>query len=176
MSLECRPNKRCEIEMEWDAIGALAETIASVGVIISLIYVGLQIRSQLIESRLESGDELTRQINHAYETLASEGDLAELFLKGLKDFQSLDGAEAMRFSAFAGSQMRLSESMFFRYENGRLAEDVWMGLNAGVRDIFRYPGMKDWWETRRHWYSERFQSYVSHFLNSEEEPRMYKGV
>ena len=47
--------------MDWDAIAAIAGITASAGVMVSLIYPGLQIRSPLVESRLESGDELSRQ-------------------------------------------------------------------------------------------------------------------
>ena len=49
--------------MNWDAISAVAEILASLGVIISLIYLGLQIRNQTIEARLESGRELASQLS-----------------------------------------------------------------------------------------------------------------
>lgn len=161
--------------MNLQAIAAIAEITASAGVIISLIYVGLQIRSQIVESRLASVDELTRQINSGYQTLASDKDLAELFLKGLDDFKSLDRAEIVRFSAFMGSQMRQCESAFFRYTSGRLAKEVWTGLNAGIEDISTSPGMKDWWQTRSHWFSKGFRDHISNHLDNDDKPRMYGG-
>lgn len=38
--------------MNWEAIGAIAETIASVCVVISLMYLGVQIRNQMAETKL----------------------------------------------------------------------------------------------------------------------------
>jgi hypothetical protein len=160
-------------EMDWDAITAIAEVTASAGVMVSLVYLGLQIRSQVVESRLESGDELSRQLNGSYHALASETELARIFLKGLEDFSSLEGSEKVRFSAFLSSQMRISESMYFRHLTGRLASEVWTGLNAGLEDLFRSPGTRDWWQTRSHWYSKDFQSHISPFLDIEEGPRLY---
>ncbi len=34
--------------MNWEAVGAIAEIIATFGVIISLVYLGLQIRGQIV--------------------------------------------------------------------------------------------------------------------------------
>ena len=56
--------------MNRDAIAAIAELTASAGVLISLDYLGLQIRSQIVESRLESSDALSRQPNSGYQTSA----------------------------------------------------------------------------------------------------------
>ena len=36
--------------MNWDAIAAAAEILAAIGVIVSLIYLGQQIRSQTLET------------------------------------------------------------------------------------------------------------------------------
>lgn len=38
--------------MNWDAIGAIAELLAAIGVIVSLIFVGLQVKKSNAEARL----------------------------------------------------------------------------------------------------------------------------
>jgi len=40
--------------MNWEAVGAIAEIIATFGVIISLVYLGLQIRGQIVEASLDT--------------------------------------------------------------------------------------------------------------------------
>jgi len=42
--------------INWDAICAIAEVTGTIGVIISLIYLGLQIRSQTVEARITGLD------------------------------------------------------------------------------------------------------------------------
>lgn len=160
--------------MNWDAIAAIAEITASIGVIISLIYVGVQIRNQTIESQLDSGDELTQQLMNAYQMVASEKEVAEILTKGLNEIRDLNEVDVMRFGAYANCIVRTSESMFYREKAGKLSSKVWVGLETAMGDVFRYPGMKSWWSSRSHWFSEEFAEYVSSNLISDEKPRMYE--
>ena len=44
--------------MNWEAVGAIAEAIASFGVIISLVYLAVHNRKQTVDNRLAPGSEL----------------------------------------------------------------------------------------------------------------------
>jgi hypothetical protein len=133
--------------MNWGAVGAVAEITASLAVIISLIYLGLQIRNQNVEARLASGNELASQLNNVYANLSENRELAILFLKGLRDFESLDEPETVQFSSYLNRLLRVMEAMFHQYQRHRLDATVWSGLNEALRDICRYPGMKSWLAT-----------------------------
>ena len=160
--------------MNWDAIAALAEITASVGVIVSLIYVGIQIRNQTVESQLDSGDELTQQLINTYQMVASEREVAEILTRGLFDLEPLDNVDTMRFGAYANCIVRTTESMFYRKRAGRLSSNVWVGLETAMADVFRYPGMQSWWFSRTHWFSDDFVDYMSSNMISDEKPRMYE--
>ena len=45
--------------MIWDAIGAVGEIVGAAGVIISLIYLAVQIKNQNIQSQLTAENEMT---------------------------------------------------------------------------------------------------------------------
>ena len=85
--------------INWVAVGAIAETIGGLGVLVSLVYVAIQIRqnSHLIARSVQS-DELAafeRNIesgNGIRELMILHPSLAQLFLKGSKSFGSLDTA------------------------------------------------------------------------------------
>ena len=98
--------------MNWDAISAIAEVTGTIGVIISLIYLGLQIRSQTVEARITGLDNAVGELNNIYESLAGDEKFAALFLKALQDFDGFSDVERVQFSAHLSRFMRGAEAMF----------------------------------------------------------------
>ncbi len=97
--------------MNWDAVGAIAEAIASFGVIISLVYLAVHNRKQTVDNSLATGSELANQIIDMSGSLADNKDLSSLFLKGLRDLDSLDPTEMLQFSAFCNRLIRIADVM-----------------------------------------------------------------
>ena len=159
--------------MNWEAAGAIAEIIGTFGVIISLIYLGLQIRGQTVEANLASGIEMANQINSVYTDLSTNRALAELWLIGLRDFGSLDEPEKVQFSALLSRFMRMIEAMFNQHQQQRFDDKVWTGLNEALKDVSLYPGFQAWWSIREHWYNNEFRAHVARQIDRKESPRLY---
>jgi hypothetical protein len=162
--------------VNWDAVGAIAEIAASMGVILSLIYLGVQIRNQNIESRLASTNELVSQYLTANRDLSRDKELSELILKGFRDFDSLRDAERLRFSAYWTGLCRSSEAMFQQRQAGRMDEDVWLGHYQSLQDLCLYPGIRSWWRTREHWFSADYRSLLVPLMARDEAPGSYGEV
>ena len=47
------------MELNWDAIGAVGEIVGALAVVVSLIYLATQIRTQNIEARLAAVHEIS---------------------------------------------------------------------------------------------------------------------
>ena len=62
--------------MDWDAIGAIGETIGAVAVVISLLYLGVQIRSQTKQAQIAAMHDISvgfrETISHYAETEMAE--------------------------------------------------------------------------------------------------------
>ena len=159
--------------MNWDALGAIAEIAASIGVILSLIYLGTQVRSQNIESRISSVNELVRQYLNSNRELSRDRELAKLIFDGFQDFDALQGAERLQFSAYMLGICRSSEAIFQQRLAGRLDESIWSGHFQGLKDLFLYPGIRAWWSTREHWFSEEYRSLLQPLITRDEPPRSY---
>ena len=147
--------------MNWEAMAAIAELLASAGVIISLIYLATQIRHQVAESLLSASHELASQLNHAWSGVSDNPEFAALYLKGIKNYNSLDSVEKIRVSAFFGRVMRIFESMYSRHKHGKIDPTIWPGIEEAMRDFGRYSGFRDWWISNRHWFSSDCQALVS---------------
>lgn len=161
--------------MNWEAIGAVGEIAGALGVVVTLVYLARQIRTQNRESRLAAATEWTTQWNGFLGSLAENPRLAELWLKGLQDFSSLNDAEAVQFSSQLGRFFRAAEGLRDQFGQDRLAPETWRGIGRTLEDVARYPGVKAWWPTRSHWYTDDFVAYVKPMIESTERQRLFPG-
>jgi hypothetical protein len=162
--------------VNWEAIGAVGEVVGALGVVITLAYLASQIRNQNRESRLSAVTELTTQWNGFLASFVEVPDLAEVWTKGIKDFSSLSESETVQFSSQCGRFMRLVSGLRDQHEQGRLDASAWEGIRRTLDDVTRYPGVKTWWPTRSHWYSDDFIAFVSPYVRTAEPARMYKEL
>ena len=90
--------------MNWDAIGALAEVVGVIGILISLMYLAVQIRqntrqisSNIEATRLAAFEYNIESGNRIRELYILHPELAELFLKGTKHYRDLSSTDRFRF-------------------------------------------------------------------------------
>jgi hypothetical protein len=161
--------------MNWEAIGAVGEAVGAAGVIISLLYLALQIRGDARAKRTATTHEQSLASREVLLSIANNPGLADLFLRGLNDFALLSGVEVPRFSSLLGQICRQWENQFFQWSEGHFDLRVWRGLEASVDDFFAFPGAQAWWKTRSHWYSDQFRALIEEKIASGRAPTMYGG-
>jgi hypothetical protein len=160
--------------MNWDALGAGAELLGALGVIVSLIYLGAQIRLQNRESRLHSVSEAIRQFNDVLAGLAHNSDLTDIWVKGLTSFDNLEIHEKVRFSSHVGRVFRVIEGLYEYNLEGRIKPHTWEAMDRTINEMLGYPGLREWWHSRAHWYGTPFQNYVAGIVRIEmPKPNVY---
>ena len=151
--------------MPWEAVSAIAHVTSAIGVIISLIYVALQLRKSNKNLRIATQHSITNSIGQTYRNLQTPG-VAKLFLTGIKNFNDLDEENRLRFSGLMGEIFRNYEDIFVQWINKAFDEYAWKGQRSAMLDILSQPGSRQWWKTRRHWYNEKFVKYLESELET----------
>jgi len=159
--------------MNWDAMAAIAEIVASFGVIVSLIYLAIQIRYQRSENLLSAGQALAGQVNDLYSVVSDNAEFADIYLRGVTDYNSLDSVEKLRFSGFFARLLRLQDSMYSRYRQDQLDPTIWSSYEESMRDFFSYAGLQDWWDSRSHWFTPEFRKLISDCIADERNSDVY---
>jgi hypothetical protein len=147
--------------MNWSAISAIADVLGATAVVASLLYVATQIRMSTRQSRLAAMQDMITEIGSALQAQAQNRDLADIVLRGLKDLNSLDAVEKLRFMSHISHILRLYEAVYFHKLEGTLDERVWKGFEAAISDVVSYPGMRAVIETRRAHLSNAFGGYLA---------------
>jgi hypothetical protein len=159
--------------MNWEMLAALGQLAAVFVGIPSLIYLALQIRAQTKERRQSAVNVLTAQWGDLTCALHNSAELSAIFLRGVQSFADLDPVSKLRFSAFLNTFLNHFEAMYFAHGDGLLSTSAWGKIERTMSDVIAYPGVQQWWETRRHWHTEEFGRVVDAMMAKGAEPTAY---
>src|SRR2546425_13231021 len=93
---------------------------------------------------------LTAQWGDLTCALHDSAELSAIFLRGVQSFADLDPVSKLRFSAFLNTFLNHFEAMYFAHSEGLLTASAWGKIERTMSDVIAYPGVQEWWKTRRH--------------------------
>lgn len=151
--------------MNWEAIGAISEMIGAVGVILTLVYLAIQIRQNTGVVRTSTFHEAIRDQAKGMDQLNADPELNRIFYDGLDNFDSLTKEEKRRFATYLTSVLRRYESMVYQTESGTLDLEAWSGIREHLKYVLSQPGSIIWWENARNLFNPQLRDFVENQLN-----------
>lgn len=137
-----------------------AELLAAIAVVISLIFVGVEIGQNSQINIENSTQQILSEQRAIIRTFSEDVTFACLYVRGTNDYMNLSASEKARFSAYMSSFFGVAEDMHILMMRNRIEPEVWQGQERRMADAFELRGIKEWYATRRHWFSDSFQRYV----------------
>ena len=120
--------------MNWEAVGAIREIIGATAVVVSLVYLASQIRTQNRETRAASVHQVLHEYSNAISKL-HEREMADVWVEAIEDFDSLSPSQRLRFVVYLMVAVRSYEDAYFQWREGRLEDDVWHALVTSLVDV-----------------------------------------
>ena len=136
--------------MTLEQYALLADIAASFAVVLSLVYLAVQIRGQSLQNRTTTVANLTTQWSDLMKALEQNADLPSLWMRGLQNWDSLNPVEKLRFSAFGGRFLANSEGLYLHRLDHTLDRRLWRGVERRVADVVAHGGFQAWWQSRRY--------------------------
>ena len=143
---------------DWGSIG---EIVSGIGVILSLIYVGVQVRKNSQDVR----DNTAQQILNLFVTINHSPDelLLAAFLKLYRD-EPFDKHEQMRYSFYLREQLETYHSAYYHYKRGNLDQSLFRAVEQRIKNNSQFPQWREVWEIANNVYSREFRDYVNGLL------------
>src|SRR5882757_4881488 len=137
--------------MSFEHLSYLAQMVASVGVIVSLIFVGLQIRQNTGALQRNEHNSTMAQWTVIRMAIAKNRDIAELMTAGLHGERVLDAADQLRLEQMLQENAWASFHIWERTQRGifpkgtfeATAGQLLLGLLTTARGA-------DWWRSAKH--------------------------
>jgi hypothetical protein len=143
-----------------EAVNALAQLIAAVGVIASLFYLAAQIRQNTRSMRAVVVDSLAQAIADVIRPMAEDRELMRAFHIVVEDWHKATDDDRMRALPLFFSTFKLFENARFQQRQGTLDTQQSQGWDVYIRMYFHRPGVKAWWRLRRAAFAAGFRDYV----------------
>ncbi|MFT4825648.1 MAG: hypothetical protein ACJASY_003470 [Halioglobus sp.] len=132
--------------MNWELVGAVAEIAGAVGVLITLVYLAIQIKDNtksLQAGSLESVLDGPR--DRYFLPMAMESDLADIYARGLNSLENLDAKEKRRFFYLIYEQIFQMQQVMHLHERDLIPKvdfDAWIYYTSS---LLRTPGGAEMW-------------------------------
>jgi hypothetical protein len=156
--------------VNWEAISAIGQIVGAIAVVISLIYVAREIRTNARSARVASLHDVNRWLGE----LVAHPHVRELYYRGIHDFESLKGADIVGFSTLMDQVFYIFQELYYQHLDGHLDPRMWGPSEAVMRDLNGYPGVQAWWRSRSHWFNEEFVKHVNQTQQTAKHPRWYR--
>jgi hypothetical protein len=160
--------------MNWEAVGAIGEVIGAFGVIASLAYLGIQIRHSTAQMgehsralRIAAIDQVAASFSRFRDPLIRDPELARLWLKGTRDYDSLDEVEKIRCGRLFQELFFAHQNTYSRYLEAASSEAAWLDHRDAIAANLRLPGIRTWWARTRSIYADDFEEIVEDLLRAE---------
>jgi hypothetical protein len=154
--------------MSLEDLGNIGEFVAAVAVVVSLIYLAVQIRQNTRSVRMASHHSISTTMHELSKTMVYEPAVADLWRRGSHDLDSLSNDERMRFETIAAWLFRMYEELFPYHKRGQIEANFWKTRSRNMLAYLTLPGVRQWWETTQltfpvtggEQFGDEFRSYV----------------
>ena len=132
--------------MNWEAAGAIGEIVGAAGVIVTLVYLAVQIRQNTRSLRATAVWDSQMSFVAINETLADGGKTSQVMYRALPDPDSLDDFEKHLAHRYLRGFFQRMEAQFALYSSGVLPPELWELRCGYARGLLNKPLVKAAWE------------------------------
>lgn len=136
--------------MSLEQYAYLGQVVASVGVVLSLIFVGLQVRQSTAALQRNEHNSTMQQWTVIRMAIAKHRDIAELMTAGLKGTRPLDEADQLRLEQMLQENAWAAFHIWDRTRRGVFPKGTFeLTGGALLRTVLRTPRGKAWWQSAK---------------------------
>lgn len=155
--------------MSLEDLGNIGEAIGGIAVIITIVYLAIQIRQNTRAVRAAAFQQVVDSFAEFSAFLSRDRDLVEIVINGNKDYHSLNEVDQTRYDLAMRSFLRRAENVFFQTEQGTVEAETWTGIRGNLITVFRAPGFQTWWKRQTRYFNPAFRDFLEQNYRQESE-------
>lgn len=149
----------------------VAEIVGGLGVIISVIYLALQVGDGNKELRAKNHHDALTLLQRPVEMLIADKELADLYVAGLAGTTDLSRSDAARLRNYNFLLLNAWEFSYYQNEDETIPPELWIGQDKWMRVEARTNNaFRNTWDEMRAVFAEPFHSYVNEVFKSPRDP------
>jgi hypothetical protein len=140
-------------------LGALGEFVASFGVIAMLVFLTLQVCQNTKALRLSTSHAVTGELQDMFSLVASNEGLAQVMTEAARK-PHLQVPTRVRYTTYTSNLLRVHENAYLLRHENSISQAHWNGITRMMIDYTSMAAFPEYWNDRKHWFSDDFQSYM----------------
>jgi len=153
-------------------LASVAEIIGALAVVISLIYVGVQVNDSASAVRAASANDANVAVQSWYLQVGSDQQTSELFYGALISEEALSNQEEFQFLMIFHGVFLAFQNSYLLAEEGTIDVELREALTRAILGVKDTPGMRRYWRQRKSYLHSAFANYVDQLLLQETNPSM----
>ena len=145
--------------MSLQEIYYVAEMVVGVAVIISIVFVAIELRQNTYMMRKSQGDQRRQHFNWLYDTLITDENFRQFHQRIDDAYQDMNDDEKFCSHALGVRNLRLMLDELVAYFDGNLSEDEFLLLKHTMEINAVRPNIKSAWDFVKPGYSLKVQRY-----------------
>jgi hypothetical protein len=151
---------------------SIAEIIGAFAVVISLIYVGVQVNDSAGAVRSAAANDANVALQNWYLQIGSDRQTSELFYEALTSEEALSNQEEFQFLMMFHGVFLAFQNSYLLAEEGTIDAELREAITAAVLGVKDTPGMRRYWRQRKSYLHSDFANYVDQLFEQETNPSM----
>lgn len=144
--------------ISFSDLAALGNLVGGIAVLVSLVYLALQVRQNTKHTRaLIYTNRATRISDFNLRMCHGPDEALDAYVAGVQADSSLSEAQLMRFYSFCRASFFDAQDTFRQHQEKLISDDAYDGLIATMKARFSEPGLRAAWIVQRETFSADFR-------------------
>ena len=149
---------------DLESLANLGEIIGAAAVVISLVYLAVQVRQNTQAQRTENFSRALDRVAAMQAALSQNLETSVIFSKGVADTAKLSPKERMQFTWIMYELFGAFEFMFLASKTDAIPKEIWRRWSTAVGFWLSFSGVQAWWAVRPIPFTDSFTAYVESLL------------
>ena len=146
--------------MNWEAIGAVGEIVGALVVLVTLVYLAMQIRQNTKSVQAAAVDSANSQVSKIREVIFADADVANMYRRGNEDPASLSEDDTIRYRLLIHNIMLSLSNSITQASVSGLSESMTQVELPILGRVVGTAGGRWFWETYRDEFEESFRGTI----------------
>lgn len=146
--------------MQLQDLADLGEFVSALVVLISFVYLAVQMRQNTRAIRAENYARALDRISAMQSQMSGDPVFAAFMATGVADPSRLSPVDRIRLTLLGYEMFGAFEFMFLQAQEGTLPAEVWERWSATAAWWLSWPGIRTWWAARPAPFTSAFSAFV----------------
>jgi hypothetical protein len=143
--------------VDWDAIGAVAEVLGAIGVLVTLLYLAIQIRANSREVR---DNTVQSVLGKSVDLIARDVANPDFFKFVSGTLEHPSDSQKDQIFAWLMRTFQLFELVYLQSQKGRIDDEIMQAYQRRIANLLNRPTTQEWWPQSQFAFTDSFQEFI----------------